>query len=66
MRLKIVTECLLCSSVKVVSLPYAEKIFSEYSNYRNPLMSMTFLFQGGQFRQFETHLQISVVSILMC
>ncbi len=60
-----VTPCLLCASVKVTSLLYAEKIPSEYSNNRNPLMSKMVDLDHGQFALFSVHLEISIVLIFM-
>ncbi len=50
-----VTPCLLWASVKVTSLFHAEKIPSEYSNNRNPLMSKMVHFDNSQFGLFSAH-----------
>ena len=46
---------LLWWSVDVLSLLFAEKIPSEYSNNRNPLMSQIDLVEDGQWLQLLSH-----------
>ena len=60
-----VAPCLLCVIIKVSSLLHAEKISSEYLNNRNSLISTIDLFESEPFGQFQTQLQIPIVSIVI-